>query len=122
MTRKNHLHHSHISGEIIEYAHSFCNAKVGENKYKITVITHNLFRLNFFFLLKGLRAGVWRTRDLNIGGKNPTDINFANIGSQVLFLGSIKYSQQDLGTLANSLTDNEKSTISMECERFLRND
>ena len=63
MTSKNHLHHSHISNETIGYAHSFCNAKVRENKYKITVITHTLFRFDFFFPLKGLRARVWRTRD-----------------------------------------------------------
>ena len=67
-------------------------------------------------------TGVWRTRDLNIGGKNPIDINFANIGNQVLFLDTIKYFQQSLGALANSLTDNEKSAISTEYERFLRND
>ena len=62
------------------------------------------------------------TRDLNIGGKNLTDINFANIGNQVLFLDTIKYFQQSLGALANSLTDNEKSAISKECEKFPRND
>ena len=69
MTNKNHVLHWHISGEIIGYAHSFCNFKVRENKYKITVVAHNLFRFDFFFLLKGLRTGIWRTRDLNIGGK-----------------------------------------------------
>ena len=91
MTNKNHVHHFHISGDIIEYAHSFCNAKVRENKYKITVIAYSLFRFNLFFLLKGLRAGVWKTKDLKIGEKNPTDIKFANIGNQVLFLDTIKY-------------------------------
>ena len=60
-----------------------------------------------FFLLKGLRAGVWGTRDLNIGGKNPTD--------------TIKYFQQTLGTLANSLTDQKKSAISGECKKFIKN-
>ena len=49
MTCKNHMHHSHISGEIIGYAHSFSNAKVRENKYEITVVAHNLFRFDFFF-------------------------------------------------------------------------
>ena len=34
MTSKNHLHHSDISGEIIGYAHSFCNAKVRETNVK----------------------------------------------------------------------------------------
>ena len=91
MTNKNHVHHFHISGDIIECAHSFCNDKVRENNYKITVIAYSLSRFNFFFLLKALSAGVWRTKDLKIGEKNPTDIKFANIGNQVLFLDTIKY-------------------------------
>ena len=49
MNNKIHLHHSHITGEIIGYAHNFCNGKVKENKYKVTVIAHNLFRFDFFF-------------------------------------------------------------------------
>ena len=47
------IHHSHVTGKIIGYAHSFCNAKVRENCRKVTVIAHNLFRFDFFFLLKG---------------------------------------------------------------------
>ena len=81
MTNIIQIYHSHITGKIIGYAHSFCNAKVKKNYPKVTVIAHNLFRFDFFFLLKGLRAGVWRTRDLIIGGKNPTDINLSSIGN-----------------------------------------
>ena len=111
MRNKNHIHHSHIAGEIIRYAHSHCNYKVKENKTKISVVAHNLFRFGFFFLLKGLRAGVWRTRDISIGGKKPTNINFANMGNQVMFLDTIKYFQQRLGTLASNITDSEKFAI-----------
>ena len=64
MKNRTHIHHSHISGEIIGYAHSYCNYKVRENQTKISVVTLNLFRSDFFFLLKGLRAGVWKTREL----------------------------------------------------------
>ena len=32
-----------------------------------------------FFLIKNIRLSVWRTKDINIGGKNLTDINFASI-------------------------------------------
>ena len=78
MNNKTFTHHSHITGEIIGYAHNFCNAKVRENKYKITVVGHNLFRVDFFSLLKDLKAGVWRTEDLNISGKNPTYISSAD--------------------------------------------
>ena len=58
MKNETHIDHSHISGEIIGYAHSYCIYKVRENKTKISVVAHNPFRFNFFFLLKGLRAGV----------------------------------------------------------------
>ena len=81
MDNSTHIHHSHITGEIIRYSHSFCNLKFRENHYKIPVIAHNLFRFEFFFLLKGLRAGFWKTRDINVGDKNPTDKSFASIGN-----------------------------------------
>ena len=72
--------------------------------------------------MKGLRAGVWRTKDLNIGGKNPTDTSFANIGNQIRFFDMIKYFQQSLGALTNSLSDQEKSAISKECKQLIKSD
>ena len=113
------IHHSHITGNILGYAHTFCNEKVRENYYKIPVIAHNLFRFDFFFLVKGVRASTWKTRDIVIGGKNPTDINFACVGNQVQFIDTIKYFQQSLGTLASSFTSSEKESIYKECERYL---
>ena len=93
-----------------------------ENQYKIPVVSHNLFKFDFFFFLKGLRAAVWGTKDIGIGGRNATDINFANTGNQIMFLDTIKYFQQSLGALANSLTDSEKSAIRSECKKFLQKD
>ena len=87
---KTHIHHSHITGDSIGYLHSFCNFRVRENKKKMSVAAHNLFRFDFFFLLKGIRAGSWITTDISIGGKNPTDINFTHVGNQVVFIDSIK--------------------------------
>ena len=49
---QNVIHHSHIIGEFIGYTHSFCNLKVKENQNKISVIAHNLFGFDFFFLFK----------------------------------------------------------------------
>ena len=43
------IHHSHVTREIHGYAHTFCNEKVRENYFKIPVVTHNLFRFDFFF-------------------------------------------------------------------------
>ena len=50
MKNRIHIHHSYISEEIIGYEHSYCNYKVRENKTKISVVEHNLFRFDFFFL------------------------------------------------------------------------
>lgn len=70
---KNCVHHSHINGEIIGHAQKFCNEKVRENYYKIPVVTH--------------------TKDMVIGEKNPTNIDFAHISNQVQFIDTIKYFQ-----------------------------
>ena len=117
---KTHIHHSHITGEVIGYAHSYCNLEARKNKPNITVVAHSLFRFDFLFLLKGLKAGAWSTRDICIGDKNPTNINFANVGNQVTFLDTIKHFQQSLGALANSLTESEKYAIKKECEHFIK--
>ena len=75
-----------------------------------------------FFLVKGLRAGVWKTRDIVIGGKNLADVNFASIGNQVQFIDTIKYFQQSSAALAGSLTSSEKAKISRECKKYLLSD
>lgn len=85
----------------------------------IPLVAHNLFRFYFFFLMKGLRASFWRTKDILIEGKNPTDINFTTIGNQVRFIDSIKYFQQSLGGLASSLTSSEKTEIRKQYHSFL---
>ena len=81
LCNKTHTHHSHITGEVIGYSHSFSNFRVRGNKEKISVVAHSVFRFDLFFFLKGIRAGSWRARDISIGGKSPTDINFAHIGN-----------------------------------------
>ena len=35
------IHHSHITGKIIGYAHNFCNLRCKENYYTISVFAHN---------------------------------------------------------------------------------
>ena len=116
------IHRSHRTEEIKSYVHSFCSEKARENYFKISVVAHNLFRFDFFFLLKGLRSGVWQTRDITIGGTNPTNINFASIGNQIQFLDTIKYFQQSLSGLASSSTDKEREAIYRECQKFLLSD
>ena len=55
------------------------------------MIAHNQFRFNFSLFLKGLRPTVWETTDINIGGKNPTSINFEIIQNRVRFI--VKYNK-----------------------------
>ena len=113
------IHHSHVTGKIVGYAHEFCNLQTRENYYTIPVLAHNQFRFDFFLLLKGLRAGVWETSEIFIGGKNPTDVNFAIVQNQVRFIDAIKYYQQSLVSLAASMTDIEKENVRKNCRKFL---
>ena len=47
---------------------------------------------------------------------------FCWYGNQIRFVDTIKYFQQSLGSLVNSLTCKEKNVISREWENVLRND
>ena len=69
------IHHSHVTDEIIGYAHDFCNEKIRENTYFIPVFEHNLFSFDFFFVVKGIRLCVWRKKQLNIGATNLTNVS-----------------------------------------------
>ena len=104
---KIHLHHSHITGEIKGYSHDFCNWIVEENRDVLSCIAHNFFKFDLFFVLKNIRLSVWRTKDINIGGKNLTDINFASIDN-FKFIGTLKYYQTSLSQLSETATDEEK--------------
>ena len=52
---KVHLHHSHVTGEVIGYTHDFCNLKVREYKGIISCIAHNFFGFDIYFFLKAIR-------------------------------------------------------------------
>ena len=118
-TDRHVVHHSHVTGKIIGHAHEYCNFQIRENYYTIPVIAHNQFRFDFLLFLKGLRPSVWETTDINIGGKNPTSINFAIIQNQVRLIDTVKYYQQSLASLASSMTDIERANVRKNCRRFL---
>lgn len=46
---KNVIYHSHITGDLIGNAHSYCNLKVRENKSQTCASAQNLFGFHFFF-------------------------------------------------------------------------
>ena len=109
---KTHLHHSHITRNIVGYAHDFCNAKVHENKDMLTCITHNFFHFDVFFLLKGIRLSVWETKDINMGGTNLTNINYLTI-ENVKFIDTMKYNLTSLGKLASTMIEKEKNNAEL---------
>ena len=115
---KIHLHHSHVTGQVKGYAHDFCNWTVRENKDVVPCIAHNFFKFDMFFLLKGIRLSVWRTDDINIGGNNMVDINYAQIDN-FKFVDSIKYYQTSLAKLSETMSDEEKSRVAKLAEQFI---
>ena len=113
------IHHSHVASKVLGYAHDFCNQKCKENYYAIPVMAHNQFRFDFFLFSKGIRLSVWETSDISIGRRNPTDVNFAIIKNLVRFIDTVKYFQQSLGSLAESMTDTERENVTKICRKFL---
>ena len=93
--------------------------KVRENQNQFSCIAHNFFGFDLFFLFKGIQLSVWRTKDLNIGGSRLTNINFANLGSQVKFIDTMKYYLSSLGSLASTLNDVEKICVKKLTLQFL---
>ena len=59
---KVHLHLSHITGNILGYAHDFFNWNVRENKSEIALIAYNLFGFDMLFFVEGYRASAWGTK------------------------------------------------------------
>ena len=116
---KTHLHHSHETGEIHGYTHDFCNQAVRENKAEVTVIAHNLMKFDAFYVIKGFRAPVWKTKNITMAGNNITNLNFMSIGLEVKFIDSLKYYQQSLANLTATLTDNEKIAVRNLTIQFL---
>ena len=72
-------------------------------------------------MLKDLRLTVWRTQEIHIGAKNPSNVNFAIIKNQVKFIDTAKYFQQSLASLAKSMTDDEQENVKRTCRNFIAN-
>ena len=72
---KIHLHHSHVTDKIGGYSHSFCNMKVREEtNIFFPLFSRNLFHFDFFFVRKGIRLCVLRTKNLCIDVSYLADI------------------------------------------------
>ena len=118
---KVYLHHSHTTGEIIGNCHDFCNLKIRENKETISLIGHNFLGFDIFYMVKGYSSSCWGTKDFNMGGKNLTNENFANISDQIKIIDTLKYYQTTLANLASTADDFEKNNIKKNTQQFIEN-
>ena len=90
---KVHLHHSHITSEIIGYAHGFCNTVFIERcTTEIPFIAHSFFGFDLFYFMKTYIATACCSKELNIGGNNLTHANYGNISNEIKIL-SKKFSR-----------------------------
>ena len=122
ITQKIHLHHSHITGEIIGYAHDFYNKKVIElEKPEIPCIAHDLFGFDFWFFMKGFSTTSWCSVQLSAGGTNLTNLNFSNLKSETKFIDSLKYYQRSLAELTSSMDTVETENAKKGMILFLKN-
>ena len=122
ITQKLHLHHSHITGQIIGYAHNFCNRKVIESeKQQIPCIAHNLFGFDFWFFMKGFSTTSWCSKELSAGGTNLTNLNFSSLKSEIKFIDSLKYYQRSLAELTSSMDLEEIEKAKIVMTSFLKN-
>ena len=91
ITVKVHLHHSHITGKILGYAHDFCNTIVIKNTTpEIPLIAHYLF-----------------------------GFDFGNISGEIKLIDTLKFYQKSLADLASTLSNEEKIAVKKLTERFL---
>ena len=117
---KVHIHHSHVTGEIIGHAHDFCNWKMRENKIFIPLIGHNFLGFDIYYMIKGYRSSAWGTNDLRMGGTNLINMNFANISTQVKIIDTLKYYQTSLANISSTVTVEEKKNIVETVDFYLK--
>ena len=117
---KVHLHHSHVTGEIIGHTHDFSNWKVRENKNEVPLIGHNFLGFDIFYMVKGYRWCCWGTKDFSMGGTNLTNVYYANIPNQIRIIHTLKYYQTTLAGLASTTDNEEKQNIKAAAEEFIK--
>ena len=117
---KVYLHHSHITRNIIGYAHDFCNARVEEKKNLNSNYSHNQFSSDLYYFIKGYIASAWYSKELKIGGKSLTHINFSNITGEIEFIDSLKYYRKSLAELARTLSEEEKGAVKKLTQQFFK--
>ena len=65
--------------------------EIKRKSIKFKLYENNMFGFDFYFIPKGTRLSTWETK--LISGSNLTNIDFANITSQMKFIDTYKYFQ-----------------------------
>ena len=116
---KVHIYHSHVTGKILGYSHDFCNWKVRENQLFVSLIGHNFLGFDIYYMVKEYRSVTWGTKEFHMGGTNLTNVNFANISSQVKIIDTLKYYQTSLANISSTANEIEKRNIKESINFFL---
>ena len=70
-------------------------------------------------MVKGYRSVTWGTKEFHMGGTNLTNVNFANISSQVKIIDTLKYYQTSLANISSTANEIEKRNIKESVNFFL---
>ena len=109
---KFHLHHSHMTGEILGYLHDFCNTAVIEKtRPEIPFAAHHFFGFDIFYFLKPYIATARYSKKLNNGGTNLAHVNYGIINDEIKLIDSLKFYQKSLSELSSTLTKEEKKVV-----------
>ena len=71
--------------------------------------------------MKGFSTTSWCTKELNAGGTNLTNLNFANLRGEIKFIDSLKYYQRSLAELTSSMDEKEIEKARVVIDSFLKN-
>ena len=71
-------------------------------------------------MVKGYRCSVWGTNGFKMGGTHLTNMNFANISSQVKIIDTLKYYQTSLANIFSTMTLEEKENTVKTVDSFLK--
>ena len=71
--------------------------------------------------MKGYSTTAWQSKNLNCGGVNLTNLNFASISGEIKFIDSLKYYQRSLAELTSSMDKIEIEMSKKSMIKFLTN-
>ena len=118
---KFHLHHSHITRNIIGYTLDFCNTtQIERSTPEIPFIALIFFGFDLFYFLKAYIASALCSKALNIGDTNLTQGNYGNIRGEIRLIDFLKFYQRSLGELSSTLTTEEKIAVKKLAKKYIK--